>query len=61
MNFLSKFRNPWRLWGARVEANCLSCGHGQHHHYGKEKRGHCQVKACGCRRFRARWSKAKTG
>ena len=57
MSFLSKFRNPWRLRGARVEAFCLRCGHGQHKHYGKSQNGHCLVKACSCRRFRARWSK----
>ena len=36
MSFLSKFRIPWRLRGARVEAFCLRCGHRQHKHYVEE-------------------------
>ena len=54
MSFLSKFRIPWRLRGARVEAFCLRCDHYQHRHYGKDKSGHCLSKGCACRRFRAR-------
>ena len=57
MSFLSKFRNPWSLRDARVDARCLRCTHGQRQHHGPTRKGHCRFRACHCRRFRSQWTK----